>query len=85
MNLSNFTEIAAVDSFTKYEHSTDNVTAYEFNGYENNPVLYIRPLRGDKWMTMLYTNGSFTNMKANMGGFDRSLEDGKRMLRGFAQ
>jgi hypothetical protein len=55
------------------------------DGYENDPVLYIRSLQSTGWMAVLYTNGSFTQMKASQQDFNRALNDGKRLVRAFAQ
>lgn len=85
MELDQYEEVASVDDFTKYEHRVKPSTVYVFSAYSNDPVLEILSLGGDQWVTRLMTNGSFTNMKANLQGFGRSLDDGKRMLDAFGK
>jgi len=78
-------EVTTMDKLTKYEHPSKEITKYEFHEYSNRPVLYIRSISGDTWITRIETNGSPTTMKANTSGFDRSLEDGKRLMDAFAK
>jgi len=84
MNLNNLRQIAETDGMTKYEHPSDNVVAYEFHQYDNEPVLFVKNLGREK-AVMIHTNGSPTTMRTNSGTFEDALTDGRTMMKHYAQ
>jgi len=85
MNLEELEEVAENDTATKYEHPSEQITAYDLKGYSNDPVLYIKKLKSGGWVSSLYTNKSPGHIKASQEDFNRALADGKRLIRAFAR